>query len=113
MDTELPCITERSELLWLPRCVFNLAVCNVTFPCAHLPVRPKLYPVWRIEVDALHLPLQPLLLGQTRHHQEGVAQDHPVRPVSLVVVEVHPLVELCDSVEVGEKRQLGLRLFLL
>ena len=48
-------------------------------------------PIRGINVDHLHFARQILTPGQRRHHQEAVAQDHPVRPVHLVLVELHCL----------------------
>jgi hypothetical protein len=42
---------------------------------------------------------------QAGHHQQRVAEDHPVRPVLVVLVEVDLLVEVVDAVEVVEQRQ--------
>src|SRR5437016_3027713 len=84
VDPELPGIAECTHLLRLSRRVLYLPVLYLPLARAHLPIRSELDPVRRIEIDALHLPLEPLLLGQTRHHEQRVAEDHPVRPVSLM-----------------------------
>ena len=55
----------------------------------------------------LHLALEPFLLGQAGHHQQRIAEDQPVRPVLLVLVEVDLLVEVDRAaVEVGEEVEL-------
>ena len=72
-----------------------------------LPVGAELDAVRRVDVDHLDLAAQLLALGEGRHHLEGVAEDHAVRPVGVVLVEVD-LVELVEAVEGVEERQLGL-----
>ena len=94
-------------LTWLAGGVLGLAVLHVALARADLPVRPELDAVGRVEVDHLHLALQPLLFGQRGHHQQRVAQDHAVRPLLAVVVEVDALVEVQAGVQVVEHGQLG------
>ena len=52
------------------------------------------------------LPRRPLALGERRHHLEAVAEDHAVRPVGVVLVELGPRLVARQAVEVGE--QVGL-----
>src|SRR5882762_5830600 len=113
MDAELPGVAKCSYHLWLPRRVFYPPISYVPLASADLPVRSELDPVRRGEVDALHLALEAFFLRQAGHYEQRVAEDHPVRPVPLVVVEVHLLIEFRYAVEIGEERQLGLRLSLL
>ena len=49
------------------------------------------------------LPAQALALGQAGHHLEGVAEDHAVRPVLVVLVELGLVDAVRDAVEVGEE----------
>ncbi len=97
VDAELPGVAEGADLLGLAGRVLRLAVLHVALARAHLPVGAELDAVGRVDVDRLDLALQPFLLGEARHHQQRVAQDHPVRPVLVVVVEVDLLVELRSS----------------
>ena len=63
--------------------------------------------IGRVEVDGLDLALQLLFLGQAGHHGQRIAQDHPVRPVGVVLVEIDLLVEVVvEAVEVGEEGEL-------
>jgi len=55
------------------------------------------------------LPTQRLALGEARHDAQRVAEDHAVRPVGLVAVELDE-VELAKPIECLEQRQLGLLL---
>ena len=112
MNAELPCVAERADLFGLARRVLHLSIFHVALPRRHLPVRSELDAVRRIEIDRLDLALQPFLLREARHHQQRVAEDHPVRPVLIVVVEIHLLVErrIVEAVEIVEQRQLGLLL---
>src|SRR5262249_9503037 len=68
-----------------------------------LPVAAELDPVGRVEVDALHLAAQPLLFRETGHHEQAVAEDQPIRPVLVVLVKLHLLGEVVQTVEVGEQ----------
>ena len=67
-----------------------------------LPVGVELDAVGRVEIDALHLAVQALALGEARHHLKAVAQDHAVRPVLVVLVELGALLRR-QAVEVGEQ----------
>ena len=107
VDPEFPGVAERLDLLGLARSVLELAVLDVAIARGHLPVRAELDAVGRVDVDHLDLAAQLLPLGERRHHLKGVAEDHPVRPVGVVLVEVD-LVELVEAVEGVEERQLGL-----
>ena len=70
-------------------------------------LRAELDPVRRVDVDHLHLAAQRLALGEAGHDVERVAEDHAVRPVGVVLVEVDQ-VELAEAVEGLEQGQLGL-----
>ncbi len=108
MDAELPGVAEGADLFGLAGGVLGLAVLDVAFAGAHLPVGAELDAVGRVEVDGLDLALEALLLGQAGHHQQRVAQDHAVRPVALVVVEIDAVGELSgQAVEVGEQVELA------
>ena len=73
----------------------------------HWKLRVELDAVGRVDVDALHLAAQALALGQAGHHLQRVAEDHAVRPVLVVLVELGLVGALGHAVEVGE--QVGLR----
>ena len=103
-----PSIPERLHLLRLAADVLRLAVLHVAARRRPLEVRVELDAVGRVEVDALHLAAQPLALGQRRHHLEAVAENHPVRPVGVVLVELGPGALVGQAVEVGEQVGLGL-----
>ena len=75
VDAEFPGVAERLDLLRLARQVLGLRVLHVPLAGAHLPVAAELDAVGRVEVDALHAPAEPLLLSQTGHHHQAVAQD--------------------------------------
>ena len=83
-----------------------LAVLDVRRCGGPLEVGIELDAVGRIEIDALHFAAEAFLLGKRSHHLQGIAEDHPVRPVLLVMVEVHLVDALRDAVEVREQRHL-------
>ena len=60
--------------------------------------------VGRVEVDALHLAAQALALGEARHDLKRVAEDHAVRPVLVVLIELGlGFHVLGHAVEIGEQ----------
>ena len=103
MDPVPPRVPERLDLLRLAGDVVGLAVLHVPAGGGPLEVGVELDAVGRIDVDALHLAAQPLPLRQRRHHLQAVAEDHPVRPVGVVAVELGAGVAVRQAVEVGEE----------
>ena len=106
VDPVPPCVPKRLHLLRLTGDVLRLAVLHVATGGGPLEVRVELDAVGRVEVDALHLAAKPFALRQRRHHLQAVAEDHPVRPVGVVLVELGTGVLVGQPVEVGE--QVGL-----
>ena len=49
---------------------------------------------------------QALTFGKTRHHLQGIAEDHAVRPVLIVLIEVCLIRIFWHAVEVGEQIEL-------
>ena len=106
VDAQLPRITKRPHLLRLACGILRLAVLHIALARADLPVGAEFDAVGRVDVDALHLALQPFLLGQAGHHHERVAQDHAVGPVLFVLIELHHLAQVSNTVVVGKQVQL-------
>src|SRR5262245_47028113 len=106
VNTEFPCIPKCPDLLWLTGSVLGPTVFYLTVPSAHLPVRLELNTVGGIEVDCLDLSFEPFLLGKRCHDKKRVAKDHPIRPVLLMVVEIHEFLEF-DPVEVRKQFERG------
>jgi len=98
-----PGVAEGLDLLRLARDVLAPAVAHIAAGRRPLEVGVELDSVGRVEVDALHLSAQTLALGQRGHRLQAVAQDHAVRPVRLVSVELGPLGARGQTVEVGEE----------
>lgn len=103
MDAVAPCVSEGSHLLGFAGDVLGLAVSYITAGGRPLEVGIELDAIGRIDVDALHLAAQPFALRETDHHLQAVAEDHPVRPVHLVLVELGLGVGTWKPVEVGEQ----------
>ena len=101
-----PSIPKRPHLLGLARDLGAVAILDCTTCRRPLEVRLELDAVRRVEVDALYLAAQALSFGERRHHLEAVAEDHAVRPVGVVLVELGPRVVARQPVEVRE--QVGL-----
>src|SRR5437773_6504551 len=103
MNPISPRIPERLHLLRLSRDVRRVAVLHVATGRAPLKIRVELDAVRRVDVDALDLAAQALALGQARHHLERVAEDHAIRPVLVVLVELRLVHALGNAVEVSEE----------
>ena len=52
---------------------------------------------------ALHLAPQPLALGEASHHLQRIAENHTVRPVLVVLIELGLIHALRDAVKVGKE----------
>ena len=105
-----PSVPERLHLLGLATDVLRLPVLHIPACRRPLEVRVELDAVRRVEIDALHLAAQPFALGERRHHLKTVAEDYPVRPVGVVLIELGAGVFARQAVEVGEKVDLKTRL---
>lgn len=102
VDAVAPGVAEGLHLFRLARQVVGLAVLHVAARRAPLEVGVELDAIGRVDVDALHLPLQPFALGQARHHLQPVTEDHAVRPVLVVRIEFGPRLGR-NAVEVGKE----------
>src|SRR5208337_831022 len=109
MNPELPSVTKSTNLLGLTTSVLCLAVFDGAFSSANLPVRPELDAVGWVDVDHLHLALEPLLLGKAGHDMERVPQDHAVRPLLIMLVKLDLAVEIHGVEVVEEARQKAAR----
>ncbi len=107
MNAVPPCVTERFDLFRLATYPFGVAFTHFARARARLPVASETNAIGRVQVDALHLAAQPLLLRQAVHHQQRIAENHPVRPVLGVRVELQLRLRVGDAVEIAE--QIGLR----
>ena len=103
VDAVAPGVAEGFDLLRLAGDVVGVAVLHVAAGGGPLEVAVELDAVGRVEVDALHLAAQALALGQAGHDLEGVAEDHAVGPVLVVLIELGLVHALGDAVEVGEE----------
>ena len=109
MNAITPCIPKRAHLLRFSGNVICSSIIDRSRCRGPLKVRVELDAVRRVEVDALHLAAQALALGERRHHLQAVAEDHPVRPVGIVLVELRPGIIVREPVEVGKQVRLELR----
>ena len=110
VDAVAPGVAEGFDLLGLAGDVVGLAVLHVAAGGGPLEVAVELDAVGRVEVDALHAPAQALALGQAGHYLEGVAEDHAVRPVLVVGVELGLVGTFGHSIEIAEEINLESRL---
>ena len=106
VDAQLPGVAVGADLLGLAGERAVVAVLDVALVRPRLEVRVVVDAVGRVDVHALDLAGHPLAPQQRVHDQQRVAQDQPVRPVHLVLVEGQLLVEA--ELRVGEERPLDL-----
>ena len=109
MDAVAPGVAEGFDLLRFAGDVADVAVLHVAAGGGPLEVAVEFDAVGRVEVDALDLAAQALALGQAGHDLEGVAEDHAVGPVLVVLVELGPVHARGDAVEVGKEVSLRSR----
>jgi len=85
------------------RDVAGIAVFHVAAGGGPLKVAIKFDPVGWIEINALHLSPQAFAFGEAGHDLEGIAEDHAVGPVLIVLVELGFVHAFGDAVEIGEE----------
>ena len=103
MDAIFPVITKRFYLFGLATNVFAFPVFDLPRASGYLPIRIKFDAIWRVDIDALHLAAQVLALGQARHHIEAVAEDHAVRPMLIMLVELQARFRIVEPVKIHEE----------
>ena len=112
VDAVAPSVPKSLHLLGLAGDVVGLAVLHVAAGGGPLEVGVEADAVGRVDIDALHLAAQALALRQRRHHLQAVPEDHAVRPVGVVAVELGARGAVRQAVEVGEEVGRGGRLLL-
>ena len=112
VDAVAPGVPKSLHLLGLAGDVLGLAVLHVAAGGGPLEVGIELDAVGRVDIDALHLAAQALALRQRGHGLQAVAEDHAVRPVSVVAVEFGRCRAVGQTVEIGEEVRRGGRLLL-
>ena len=112
VDAVAPGVSKSLHLLGLAGDVRGLAVLHVTAGGGPLEVGVEADAVGRVDIDALHLAAQALALRQRCHHLQAVAEDHAVRPVGVMAVELGRRRAVGQPVEIGEEVGRGRRLLL-
>ena len=107
MNPIAPSVAEGFDLFGFAGDVVGLAVFHIAAGGGPLEVAVEFDAVGRVEVDALHLAAQALAFGEAGHDLEGVAEEHAVRPILVVLVEVGFFGAVGDAVEVVEEVELG------
>ena len=102
-----PGVAESLDLLGLPGDVFGPAVLDVAAGGGPLEIRVEPDAIRRVDIDALDLAAQSFALGEGGHDPEAVAENHAVRPVGVVAVELGPGVFVRQAVEIGKQVDLG------
>src|SRR5256885_7945647 len=103
MDSISPCVTKRLHLFRFACDMRRISIFRIAVRRTPLEVAVELDAVGGINVYALNLSAQTLALGETRHYLEGIAKNHPIRPVLVVLVELGLVYTLRDAIEVGEE----------
>jgi hypothetical protein len=88
---ERPRVPVGLDLLRLPRKRVVLAVLHLALVNTRLEIAVVGDPVRRIDVNHLDVTAEVLLVEQGVHHQQRVAQHHPVHPELVVLVELDGL----------------------
>ena len=105
MNANMPSVSVRPDHFQLSGEI-GLFVLHISSSNLRLEVAPVLDPVGRVDVDHLHLARQVFSVGKRRHDLQAVTQDHPVRPVDVVLIELDRLVVLLLGV--AEERPLDI-----
>ncbi len=100
VDAVAPGVAKGLNLLRFAGDVADVAILNVAASGGPLEIAVELDAVGRIEIDALDAPAKPLPLGQTGHDLEGISQNHTVRPVLVMVIELGFIHTLWHTVEI-------------
>ena len=103
VDAVAPGVAKGLHLLRLAGDVLGLAVLHGVTSGGPLEVGVELDAVGRVDIDALHLAAQALALRQRRHDLQAVAEDHAVRPVGVVAIELGRRGAVWQAVEIGEE----------
>jgi hypothetical protein len=103
VDAVAPGVAEGFDLFGFAGDVVGLAVLDVAGGGGPLEVGVEFDAVGRVDIDALNLAAQAFPFGQRRHDLEGVAENHAVRPVGVVLIELRFRAFVWQTIEVGEK----------
>ncbi|AEO46714.1 hypothetical protein F11_01220 [Rhodospirillum rubrum F11] len=98
-----PCVAEGPDLFGFAGNVILVAVLHIAAGRRPLKIAVEFDAIGRIEIDALHLAAQPFALGQTRHDGKRIAQDHPVGPIGVVLIELGRRLLVGQAVEIGKQ----------
>ena len=90
VDAERPGVAVGLDHLWLAGEIL-LTVLDVALAKLGLEVRGEFDAVGRVQADHLHLAREVFAPGEAGHDLEGVTEDHAIRPVHVVLVELHGL----------------------
>ena len=102
VDAIGPSVAERLHLFGFAAEMIGLAVLHIAAGGAPLKIAVEFDPVRRVDIDALHLTLQPLPLRQARHDFQAIAQDHAVRPMLIMRIKFGALIGR-DAIEIREQ----------
>jgi hypothetical protein len=83
--------------------VVDVAVFDIPAGGGPLEIGIELDAVGWIKINALNLAFKAFPFGEACHNLEAVPQDHAVRPVLIVLVELGFIYPFGDAVEVGKK----------
>ena len=103
VDAVAPGVAEGFDLLGFAGDVGGVAILHVPAGGGPLEVAVELDAVGGIEINALDLAAQALALRKAGHDLERVAENHPVAPVLIVLVELGFVGAFGDAVEIGEE----------
>src|SRR5450755_4690943 len=83
--------------------MIDAAILDVAAGCGPLEITVEPYAVRWIDVDALDLTTKTLAFGQARHCIERIAEDHTIRPILIVLVELGLVDAMREPIEVSKQ----------
>ncbi len=102
MYSVCPRVPESAHDLRLATLKFPFAILNVAISRRDLPIRVEFNPIRSVHVDALDLASKCFFFGEAGHDVQGIPEDHAVRPMLIVLVEIQPIL-LVDPIEVRKE----------
>ena len=101
MNSIAPGVSKGFDLFGFAGDVGGVAVLDVSAGGGPLEIAVELDAVRGVEIDALDLASESFAFGEAGHDHQGIAEDHPVGPVLVVLIEVGFVDPFGDAVEVG------------
>lgn len=106
MDTQFPCVPKCTDLVRLSGEIVVFSVRHTILIYERLKIGTIFDPIWRIDIDHLHLACHALFLNQAVHNQQAIPGNQAVAPVVLMLLELDGLAQGRVLLGQGKQRQL-------